>query len=141
MMEKYLLDANVIISGLLWEGNESKLLELVERGRIKMVGMIYILDEVRRVLINDFGYDENKGSMLAGWIEGMASELVGASREECAGYEGHLRDQEDLPILAGAVKSGSILVTGDKRLVEDAKRFVKVLSASELLGMVSEGRS
>ena len=45
-----LLDTNILISGLLWRGNEDRLLRLGLTGQVKAVTCEYILQEVEEVL-------------------------------------------------------------------------------------------
>jgi putative PIN family toxin of toxin-antitoxin system len=47
---RLVLDTNTIISGLLWRGNEFRLLTKVERGEALMFVSKEIIDEVHRVL-------------------------------------------------------------------------------------------
>jgi putative PIN family toxin of toxin-antitoxin system len=132
-MERYFLDANIIVSGLLWEGNEGRVLELASAGVIQAVTSQYVLDEVSRVLGR---LTENKITEITEMIETFSSglsEIIQEDKGEARAYSKHVTDKKDAPVLAAAIKSESILVTGDKRLAKEARKFVKVISAKELL--------
>ncbi len=56
---RYFLDANVVISGLLWKGNERMLLESGDEGKVALVTSVYVLREVEDVL-KRMNFDEDK---------------------------------------------------------------------------------
>ena len=52
-MLKLVVDTNIFISGFLWNGNEAKLLRLIELGKAQLFISKEILDEIERVLEKD----------------------------------------------------------------------------------------
>lgn len=50
ILKKVVLDTNTLISGLLWDGNEARILEKAERKEIHLFVSMEILDELEGVL-------------------------------------------------------------------------------------------
>ncbi|PIP08243.1 MAG: putative toxin-antitoxin system toxin component, PIN family [Syntrophobacterales bacterium CG_4_8_14_3_um_filter_49_14] len=50
-LKKVVLDTNTLISGLLWDGNEARILEKSERKEIHLFVSMGILDELEGVLV------------------------------------------------------------------------------------------
>lgn len=132
-MIRCFLDTNIIISGLLWKGNEEEILESSREGRIEIITSRYVLKEAESILAEKFKFAPGDILRMMEYIAEVCSEIVEVQVDEALEMAGKVSDKNDAPILAATIKSGSVLITGDKRLAEDAKRFVKVLSASELL--------
>jgi putative PIN family toxin of toxin-antitoxin system len=131
-MSRYFLDTNVIISGLLWEGNERGLIESCADGRLEIVSSEFILKEMERVLTEKFGYAPFDVLRVINHVGGICSELVGDHATETSKIADSISDKKDVAVVAGALASNCILVTGDKRLAKDAKRFVKIMTVKEV---------
>jgi len=130
---RFFIDSNIIISAVLWKGNEERLMDAGRRGLIVAVSSDYVLDETARVLVSKFGFDRGKVLELMEYVIGCFVEIVHADDAEVHKAERLLRDKRDAAVLAAALKSSSILVTGDKRLAEDAKGVIKVMSAGQVI--------
>ena len=130
-MNRIIADANVLISGLLWDGNEREILRLAARGETELVISLYILREVENVLINKFGFDENKSKEAIDFIRMVSHDVVDVSEEEINECFNKLSDKEDVPVLASAIKAGCILIIGDKKLLEEARRLIDVKDAKK----------
>ena len=128
---KYFLDANVIISGLLWKGNERKLLEQGEESKRTLVTSVYVLKEVEYVL-REMKFDEYKVDEFLIYLNSFI-ELKDASIEDVRKYWDALKDKSDVPVLAAAIKSKTILVTGDRELLSKGNEFVDVKNAKQVL--------
>ena len=128
---RYFLDANVIISGLLWKGNERKLLELGDEGKKALVTSVYVLKEVEDAL-RGMNFDEYKVDEFIVYIRSFI-ELKDASFEDVKKYWGALKDKSDVPVLAAAIKSKATLVTGDRELLSRGVKFLKVKNAKQVL--------
>lgn len=118
--ERVFVDANTIVSGLLFEGNESMLLELGAFRAVELVTNHYVLSEVRRVLRRvEFGLTEKEIQNLIGYLHQavlIADDPSEAAVRACADK---LTDKKDGRVWAGYESSGaSHLVTGDKELLE-----------------------
>lgn len=112
------VDANTLVSALVFEGNESLLLDLCRLGVCALVTIEYVRVEVRDVISRprlNLTAAERDGAMaiLARHIivlDDPPIEAVKAAR-------GRVTDEADLPILVGFELSGcDFLVTGDQRL-------------------------
>lgn len=131
------VDANTIVSGLLFVGNESALLELGRLRALRLVTNEYVLGEVRGVLKREeFRLTEEEKQRLMRYTLGCISVVEDPSKEEIKKHNDLLRDKKDLPVIVGAKKENcECLVAGDKELLsEKVKRFVNSTTTSELLG-------
>ncbi len=124
---RVLLDANTIVSGLLFEGNEAQLLELGMMRALELVTSQYVLEEVRRVLSRkDFGNTEDDLADLLGYFHEAA--LIVADPEESAveRYKSTLRDSKDACVCAAYEMTGArYLVTGDRELLDKVKGAIR----------------
>ena len=137
-MNRIIADANVLISGLLWDGNEREILRLAARGEMELVISLYILREVENVLINKFGFDENKSKEAIDFIRMISHDVVDVSEEEINECFNKLSDKEDVPVLASAIKAGCILITGDKKLLKEARKLIDVKDAKEIITLIKK---
>ena len=121
------LDANTIVSGLLFEGNESQLLELGILRALELVTSQYVVEEVRRVLSRkEFGNAEDEIVDLLGYLQEAV--LIVADPEEPAleKHESTLRDKKDASVCAAFEMTGArYLVTGDKELLDKVKGAIR----------------
>ena len=60
-------------------------------------------------------------------------EVIRISKDEVKRYWDALDDKKDVPILAAAIKSKTILVTVDKQLTEKAEKYLRVMNARMVL--------
>lgn len=130
------VDANTILSGLLFAGNESVLLELGRLRALRLVANEYVLGEVRGVLKRkEFHLTEEERQHLTEYTLECISIVEDPSKEEIKKHYDVLFDKKDLPILLGAKKENcEYLVTGDKELLlEKIKKLVNSTTTSELL--------
>lgn len=128
---RYFLDANIIISGLLWKGNERKLLDLGEEGEIVIITSVYVLKEVEDVL-REMKFDEDKVDEFIIYLRSFI-ELKDAALKDVKKYWDALKDKSDVPVLAAAINSKAILVTGDKELLLKGVKFLKVKNTKQVL--------
>ncbi|MBN2517737.1 MAG: putative toxin-antitoxin system toxin component, PIN family [Candidatus Altiarchaeota archaeon] len=135
-MTEYFLDTNIIVSGLLWDGNESEILRLAQQGRLQAITSQYVLDEVAHVLRDYFSFDTERVIKRMSEVAPDFTRIVDVNKKEVLTQSRKLTDKKDAPILAAVVKSRAVLVTGDRKLAEEAKRYIKVISAKELLSEV-----
>jgi len=133
MMVRYFLDANVIVSGLLWPGNPQTILELARDGQINIVVSQYVLDEVAHVFADYFAADDPDVLHHLEEVITHFSEIIEPTPADVQECSKSLTDKKDANILASAIASKSVLVTGDKKLAAEAKKFVKVFTPAELL--------
>ncbi len=141
---KVFVDANTIVSGLLFAGNEAVLLEL---GRLKALHLVtneYVLREVREVLRrDDFHLTDEEQRHLVKYTLECTSIAEDPLKEDIEKHYDLIEDKKDLPIVVGAKKENcECLVTGDKELLSGrVKQFVNSITTSELLRRLVEEKS
>ncbi len=116
---KIFVDANTIVSGLLFEGNEALLLRLGRIGLCMLVTSQHVVDEVAQVLrMGEFQLGEEVVSLLSYVHRSMR--VYGSLRpEQLRKYSPRLQDKKDVHVLAAVHElKCDILVTGDKELLE-----------------------
>lgn len=131
MSNRYFLDANVLISGIVWNGNERKLLSLGEARKLKFITSMYVFREIQDVF-EDFGFRQQKIAESLVYLRSFI-DLIDADEDEVRKYWDVLGDKGDVPVLAAAIKSKCILVTGDKQLIKIGGRYLTVKTAKEVL--------
>lgn len=133
---KVFVDANTIVSGLLFVGNESILLELGRLRALRLVTNEYVLQEVKRALEREeFRLTDEERQHLVKYLLECIFIVDDPLKEEIKKHYDLLRDKKDLPVVLGAKKeSCEYLVTGDKELLsEKIKQFANSATTSELL--------
>jgi putative PIN family toxin of toxin-antitoxin system len=129
-------DTNVIVSALFWEGNESKIVHLVEEGKIKLLASVALLDELKKVLMYErFGLNEKEIDDNVKYILTI-SEIISPKRRLRVISEDPADDRVLECALAGKV---AYIVSGDKHLLQ-LKKFgsAKIVRAKELLSVLKQ---
>ncbi len=132
------VDANTILSGLFFRGNERNLLLASLEGRVSLVFAEDVVDEVYRVVAETFReHSDLPNALDLLQLVFRTGEL--ASRATYKGLVSHwaqrLRDPTDAPVVACAVQERAEgLVSGDRDLV-DLKEVggIRVYRTRELL--------
>jgi hypothetical protein len=133
---KFVLDTNVVLSGLLRGGTPGRLLECLRRGCFRMAASHDIIREYRQVLgYPRFGLDERE-------IERMLRSFVLPCCELFDVRPGPAisRDAADDEFLYCAVESGAhAIVTGDRDLIALGESFrgIPLLSPRRALAVLS----
>jgi putative PIN family toxin of toxin-antitoxin system len=129
-------DTNVIVSALFWGGNESKIVHLVEEGKIKLLTSVALLDELKKVLMYErFGLNEKEIDDNVKYILTI-SKIISPKRRLRVIHE----DPADNRVLECALAgTAAYIVSGDKHLLQ-LKKFgrAKIVRAKELLGILKE---
>jgi len=116
---KVLLDTNILISGVVFFGNEHKMLKLAEDKEIIIVLPEFVVHEAEQIIRERFGGYEallaillsNIGYIRVKWGEFDALIPLCKSR---------IRDRKDAPFLAALiVTKPEYAITGDRKLRED----------------------
>lgn len=128
---RYFLDVNILISGIIWNGNERKMLLLGEKRKLTLVTSMYVFREVQDVF-EGFGFSQQKIAESLVYLRSFM-DLVDASESEVEKCWDILDDKGDVPVLAAAIKSKCILITGDKKLIKQGKEYVTVKTTKEIL--------
>ncbi len=128
---KLFLDANTLVSALLFAGNERRLLDLGRLGVCELVTIQYVREEVRRVLAEPrmrLSETEQNGALAI-----LARHVIVADdppRSEVLSAKGRVTDKTDLPVVVGFERSGcDFLVTGDKGLLREVPRTMTTSAA------------
>ena len=128
---KVILDANVIVSGLNFPGNERLVLEMALRGRFELCLSPFIIEEVAGVFVRKFDWAEERSSQALRAL-GDAATVVQPRRLPEVIEGGHA----DSRILECAEEaSADYLVTGDRRhlLPLEGHQGTKILNAPRFL--------
>ena len=122
-----LLDTNVLISGILFRGLPRSLLERAIRGELDLVTSPSLLDELERILTDEFRFPPEVARMVRGELATLAEMVV---PEEVPTVS---RDPDDDQVLAAAVAGGArAIVTGDRDLLAlETYRGITILSPAE----------
>ena len=111
------LDTNVLLSGIVFAGNERELLEAAIDGKLELVLSSDVIDEANEVLKKKFPKQVVLFPLFLRMVkhEEISKREYKESEKRCAGLIG---DKADVPILAAAIVSKvDYLVTGDKGLL------------------------
>jgi len=114
---KVFLDTNILVSGMVFAGNERKLLEAIIDGKLELVLSSDVIDEANEVLKKKF---PKQVVLFPLFLRMVKHEEISkrAYRGSEKRYAGLIGDKADVPILAAAVASkAGYLVTGDKGLL------------------------
>mgnify|MGYP001117790978 CR=1 FL=1 len=129
-------DTNVIVSALFWGGNESKIVHLVEEGKIKLLTSVALLDELKKVLMYErFGLNEKEIDDNVKYILTI-SKIISPKRRLRIIHE----DPADNRVLECALAGkAAYIVSGDKHLLQ-LKKFekAKILRPKEFLSIIKE---
>lgn len=128
---KLFVDANTLVSGLAFAGNERLLLEL---GRFRLCDLVaneYVFEEVRNVLARPhLGLSPDEQRRALAFLARYVAVLEDPSLEAVRAARGRLADDRDLPILLGFEQSGcGFLVTGDRALRERVPNAITTRTA------------
>jgi len=131
---RVVIDTNIAVSAIFWGGNESEVIKLAGKGKIKLLTSVALLNELREVLKDKkFRLDERTAEDHVRYLLTI-SELVSPRGKLNVIHEDPL-DNRVLECALGG-KAGYI-VSGDKHLLR-LKEFkgIKVVRAKELLDIL-----
>ena len=124
-------DTNVIVSALLWAGNESEIMALTERGEIRLLTSLALLEELKKVMMyKRFGLDEKAVDDNVNYILTL-SKVVSPKRRLEVIHE----DQADNRVLECAMAGRARhIVSGDGHLLRLGQfKGAKIVRAKEFL--------
>lgn len=129
------VDANTVVSGLLFEGNEALLLRLGKTGLCTLVTTCYVIDEVNGVLhAEEFGLSEEEIAAFLSYTSKCIRVSESLKRSQLRKYSSRLADKKDVHVLAGFSELDcEILVTGDKELLRKVTKAGTTRQTLELL--------
>jgi predicted nucleic acid-binding protein len=131
------VDANTIVSGLLFDGNEALLLRLGKTGLCALVTTRYVIDEVTRVLYaEEFRLSEEECVAFLSYTSICIRISESPTRSQLHKYSSRLADKKDVHVLAGFTELDcDILVTGDKELL---RKVTKARTTRQTLDLLLE---
>lgn len=126
------VDANTLVSGLVFEGKESRVLELGEVGVVKLLASTTIIEEVRRAIVRDeFGHGREEVEDLLSHIQRTVLISEKPGDKALRNVSRLLDDGKDAHVWAGMVCSDAdFLLTGDRELL---KKVEPAISSKDLL--------
>ena len=126
-VKRVFVDANTIVSGLLFEGNESLLLRLGMARLCELVTSEYVVEEVKSTLRgNKFYLSEDEVAFLISYLHRCTRVYPPPSSEEINRSLGRLDDKKDVHVLVAFEKLGcDFLATGDAELLSKVKKAKK----------------
>ena len=131
---RVVLDTNVLVSALLWDGNEQDVLNLCCSGELRSVTSLMILSELSRVLRDKFKRSEDEVLDYIHEIE-MVSELflpTGTMTRVQSDPD------DDIVLETALVGDADVIITGDSHLlalkgfmeveIQNSREFLKSMS-------------
>ena len=133
---KVVLDTNIWLSGIFWQGNPYKIIKLAEQRKIEVIISKQILEEVIRVLSRESKFQkfiENRKIL----IEDLMRTIISISNlvEPKSKINVIKDDTDDNKFLeAGVDGKADFIISGDRHLL-DLGQFsgIKILNAREFL--------
>ena len=137
------IDANTILSGLFFRGNERELLVESIRGRVTLVFAENVIEEVHAVIQETFqAHSDLRTALELLNTVFRAGELVARReyRKDVATWEPRLRDPRDAALIAATVGTkADCLVTGDKDLlVLERVGGIRILRTRQVLDLLAQ---
>jgi uncharacterized protein len=132
---RVVIDTNVWLSGLLWDGLPDQILQQVDSGTIQAIASEAILDELARTLDRPkLQRRLNQLGLKAAAIMLAVRQVVIVVKDVPIPVE-NLRDPKDAMIVAAAiVGKADVIVTGDQDLlVLDTVAGIKILTPRDFL--------
>jgi predicted nucleic acid-binding protein len=113
------VDANTIVSGLVFEGNQALLLKLGAVGACSLMTTRYVIDEVYKALAGkEFGLNGDEITTLLSVVYKTVVVHEDLKKLELKNYLPRLDDKKDVHVLAAYEKlKCDILVTSDRELL------------------------
>jgi predicted nucleic acid-binding protein len=127
-MTKFFLDSTVIISALTARDPDSVLI-LIEQKHTLFTNE-YVIKETRRILDSEFGFNQDEINRSIDFIRDNCIVLQMPRKKDFIRIK--IEDKSDRPIVYSAMKNQCILVTEDRQLIQNAKKYVKTLTPREL---------
>jgi len=142
MRYRVFLDTNILISGVFFEGNESKILEMAE---IDLITSRDVVEELKKVTIKKLKYlGERSLEIALSELESALTDIEILPRAkyirkmEMAGRL--INHQKDIPILAAVLAAKpDFFITGDSHFfTARVKSVVTVKNSKEFLSTIQE---
>ncbi len=131
---KVVLDTNILVSAILFQGKPGKILELVLDKQIVAITSKILLSELQETLVKKFNFSEEKIKQIDHKI--TKSFILVYPTEQISVQ----KDADNNRVLEAAVEGKcSFIVTGDKELLElGLYKSVKILTADQFLKILEQ---
>lgn len=138
MRYKIFLDTNILISGIFFEGNESKILDMAEVDLINCEDVVYELKNGTNKKLKYLDQRNLEIALLE--VDRALSDIDILPREKYPEAEALLVHEKDIPILAAALYTNAdYLLTGDSHFFTDkVESELKVRKAIEFLDEIEK---
>jgi len=142
MRYRIFLDTNILISGIFFEGNESKVLDMPEVDLITCEDVVYELKNVTKKKLKYLDQRNFEIALLE--VDRALSDIEILPKEKyldkSLGAEGLIAHKKDIPILAAALYANAdYLLTGDLHFFTDkVQSKLKVRKAREFLNEIEQ---
>ncbi|MEW6201718.1 MAG: PIN domain-containing protein [bacterium] len=140
MRYKVFVDTNILLSGIFFDGNESRILDMIE---LDLVTSEDVVDELRKVVRKKLKYLKERTFEIAlAETESALSDIIVIPRTK---YAHKMKDAEilmmhkkDIPILAAVLyMKPDYFLTGDAHFFTDEiKSIVNVITAFDFLAKI-----
>lgn len=133
---KIMIDTNILVSGMLFKGNERQLLKYAQEKKFTLLVSDFSIAEARNVLIRKF---PGKEYILDEIIRLLPVKIVPVpSQEKIKRAQKIIRDTKDAVILATAIESGlDAFVSGDKDFhTPEVKQVINVVNTADAVELV-----
>jgi len=133
-MARFFVDANTVISALLYVGNESRLLDYARGGLCELATNEHVREEVRRFLERQTGLSPARRGRAMSTVARRIVILPDPARADLAAARRQVSDPRDLAVLVGFQQSGcEFLVTGDREM---RKAVPRAITTRQALGRI-----
>ena len=132
---KVVIDTNVFISGLIFTGKPSEVLELFIKGEIEVYISPFILKELERILRKKFEWNEKQLQKILDKIKKKAVIVQAETKISII----KAKEDDNRILECGVDGKVQYIISGDKRHILPLKNFrgIKILSPSEFLGLLN----
>lgn len=121
------VDANTLVSGLVFEGNESRVVELGDLGVLRLITSTKVVEEVGRTIRRDeFGHGRDEIENMLDYMQRAVLIVEKPDDKALNKVSLLLDDKKDAHIWAGLVcADADFLLTGDKELLRSVDRAIR----------------
>jgi len=121
------LDTSAIVDGIVRGGYAKRLLRDFTKEKLTIE---YVIKEVRRVLRERFGFSQEEINEQISALKAALRVLPTPSVARFRKF--NLSDKSDRPIVCSAADENCILVTTEKRLYREARKYVWTVAPEEI---------
>jgi predicted nucleic acid-binding protein len=121
------VDANTLVSGLAFEGNESQVFKLGDIGVLTLITSTKVVEEVGRTIRRDeFGHGRDEIESMLDHLQRAVLIVEKPDDKSLKGVSQLLDDKKDAHVWAGLVcADADFLLTGDKELLRKVDRAIR----------------